>query len=624
MSGSPSAGAFVPKVVVAIDFGTHGSGFAWAPVSSLQDAAHNRTIVYADFVTGEGGTAYPKDLTAVLVDRKGEAVEFGLKARKRWYAELARNKDNPSGFGYATRFKMALRKGGHEDEMPRFHGSLATAVGQAERHEIAEKLTAAYLRRLYETALSEIAATGGFGIGYTGDDIRWCITVPAMWREAEKQVMRRAAEEAGIPSGEDRLVLVSEPEAAAVHCTLTRGTLLGTERPEGRLHVDQDGSRFLVVDCGGGTVDVTSYQIRPAGLGVDRLAEIAIANGGPFGSAYINQHFVDRILTDRFGRDRIKALKASHPREIAVLEDCWEKEKVGLHSELAPDGTPVFTTGCDIDVPGRLWEALDEDTRELLTALAADDPYHLVLSPEEATDLHEAVVGEILQVIEEQCHQLADGGPGEDVGQIVLVGGFARSTYLRDRIAQRFGSRMRVVLPQDPAVAVLGGAVHFAYDPSVIWGRLSKYTYGFACSEPFREGTDPEAYRYTDDDGDERCNHRFKVMVQRGELVPVDKFVESTMRVVTREAKSFDIDLLATFDDAPAYTTDEGCELLGEVHADISGSVGKPSAERIVDIAFRFGGTEITVETCDRITGVRHRAAITFTELYGRRGQAGE
>jgi hypothetical protein len=46
-----------------------------------------------------------------------------------------------------------------------------------------------------------------------------CLTVPAMWNEASKQAMRRAAVRAGLVTAMDspRLTLILEPEAAALH-----------------------------------------------------------------------------------------------------------------------------------------------------------------------------------------------------------------------------------------------------------------------------------------------------------------------------------------------------------------------------------------------------------------------
>ncbi|MGW1275935.1 Hsp70 family protein [Streptomyces tsukubensis] len=607
---------FVAKVVVAIDFGTHGSGFAWATVQDLQDLSEHRRIAYQTFKE-ERGISYPKDLTSVLVDVHGDAQAFGYEADKLWQVENSRN--NPNGYGYATRFKMALRADAPPADVPRFVGNLAEADDPA---SVVPGLIAAYLRHLYTTALQEIEATNYGGLGFSADDIRWCITVPAIWKDHEKQVMRDAAAAAGIPSDEERLLLVGEPEAAAVYCALTPGTLLETSRPEGRLDVGTDGSRFMVVDCGGGTVDITSYQIRPEGVGDDRLAEIGIADGGRLGSAYINRHFVTEVLAKRFGADELEKLLVSRPREIAALEARWERSKVGLTSETGADGSPTFTMPCTLDVPGLLWESLSPPVKERLTELAYGEPYQIVITPDEIVDLHETVVGPILETIEEQRRIVIDNGPRTGVDQIVMVGGFSRSTYLRDRVAQRFGGEVKVVMPRDPASAVLGGAVHFAYDPAVIWGRRSKYTYGYECSMPFRKGIDPGDKHFRNELGEEMCSDRFSVVVERGAQVTVGETRNREMRVPSTEVR-FELGLFATYSDDPQYTTEAGCERIGTVTADMSGSVGTRMDKRKLDIYYAFGGTEIAVETQDRQGGVRRKATIEFSELYGRRGRTG-
>jgi molecular chaperone DnaK (HSP70) len=78
--------------------------------------------------------------------------------------------------------------------------------------------------------------------------ISYAITVPAIWSDKARDVTRRVAERAGIP--EDKLTLVTEPEAAAQYCA----TICG--------EVDlQPGDHFLVCDAGGGTVVVLAlYQ----------------------------------------------------------------------------------------------------------------------------------------------------------------------------------------------------------------------------------------------------------------------------------------------------------------------------------------------------------------------------
>jgi molecular chaperone DnaK (HSP70) len=71
--------------------------------------------------------------------------------------------------------------------------------------------------------------------------VSYVITVPAIWSDKAKDRTRQAAYRAGILRR--KLVLITEPEAAALYCaTFCKEVDL------------EAGDRFLVCDAGGGTV----------------------------------------------------------------------------------------------------------------------------------------------------------------------------------------------------------------------------------------------------------------------------------------------------------------------------------------------------------------------------------
>ena len=80
--------------------------------------------------------------------------------------------------------------------------------------------------------------------------------------------------------------------------------------------------------------------------------------------------------------------------------------------------------------------------------------------------------------------QLIDNDQLKDVSNIVLVGGYAESKLLQDCIKSKFSSKT-VIIPNQPGLAVLKGAVIFGHDPSIIAERICRYTYGIGCSLPF-------------------------------------------------------------------------------------------------------------------------------------------
>src|SRR6266567_2555749 len=95
-----------PRVVAAIDFGTHASGFAWAVKSRLNDDPLTRQVTFS---TGHAAAraGYPKNLTAILLGKDGRVVAWGHAARSRW--ATASDAGNPDQLGYAYAFKMTLR-----------------------------------------------------------------------------------------------------------------------------------------------------------------------------------------------------------------------------------------------------------------------------------------------------------------------------------------------------------------------------------------------------------------------------------------------------------------------------------------------------------------------------------
>ena len=120
--------------------------------------------------------------------------------------------------------------------------------------------------------------------------IEFVITVPAVWSDAAQAKTRACAEKAGMGLG-SALHIISEPEAAAMYA-------LDTMDP----HDIQVGDTFVLVDAGGGTVDLISYTVealRP----VLQIREAAPGTGSQCGSSFLNRIF-QKTLKDKFENDK--------------------------------------------------------------------------------------------------------------------------------------------------------------------------------------------------------------------------------------------------------------------------------------------------------------------------------
>lgn len=117
----------------------------------------------------------------------------------------------------------------------------------------------------------------------------YVLTVPAIWSDRAKA---RTVDAFARAMGADRRAVypISEPEAAAT-CVLHQA-------PQHALSV---GDCFIVVDAGGGTVDLISYTIKdmPPKLSV---SEAAPGSGGACGAAFLNERF-QRLVVETLGRE---------------------------------------------------------------------------------------------------------------------------------------------------------------------------------------------------------------------------------------------------------------------------------------------------------------------------------
>jgi hypothetical protein len=125
--------------------------------------------------------------------------------------------------------------------------------------------------------------------------------------------MRRAAFMAGLIQDEssDRLELALEPEAACVACEAEHEAL-------------RKGHRFMMLDCGGGTVDITMHLVtekRPQ----MQLDEIRRPSGGPWGSTFVDSEF-EAFVKDLVGPLNFGNFKPSS--QWVELMRVWEVVKL--------------------------------------------------------------------------------------------------------------------------------------------------------------------------------------------------------------------------------------------------------------------------------------------------------
>ncbi|MFD9474871.1 hypothetical protein [Streptomyces goshikiensis] len=631
-------------MVVGIDFGTYGSGLALIIGKKLVGVDE----VKPTLVTAWPGQTVesPKNLTALLVEGEQEVVGWGYEARFQALTQRPA-RDAPR---YFTGFKMGLMhrptppavlteleaeepSDGAEDERgwddeqdvseptgARVQPDTGAAALAGRREdpdkagvrlrvsvdlkdlpprERSEALITLYLQRLYRRALEEAQRWG-----YGPDDIRWCVTVPAIWTDEQKQVMRDCAIRAGLPAEDGRLVLAIEPEAAA-HYARTSGVNVPGEQGQEDSDLQAPGCRFVVLDCGGGTVDLTSYENDAEG----RMVETGIPSGGPYGSEEINRAFRERILVDRFGKSEVvDSLEERCPEAFLDLCEQWERSKLDFTADRT---SPFF-----LNIPTAIDRALGAAGRKRLARKQDGTTDKIVVTVKEAAELFDTVVPEILDLIDGQLKDTENSAPaGSPRPLILLVGGFSASRFLQSAVTSHVGERARVLVPPDPAAAVLHGAALFAYEPR-IRARRSRLTYGVEIAAEFKEGVDPEELHKFDSFGKKRCRNRFAKVVTRGDLIDTEEESHGVFEPVEPTHTNITIRLYSSTEDDPRYVTDAGCKEIGRIDVDLRKVMEFAHKDRGVDLYLRFGETQIKARAVVKKSGEEVSTTIRFTSDY--------
>ncbi|MDD7942827.1 hypothetical protein PHK61_30875 [Actinomycetospora lutea] len=568
------------RVVAAIDFGTHGSGFAWSVITDQNRKASSRQIKVRTQWDGQY-VASAKNLSAVLFsedsDERLEAWGFEARRLVQLHPDFRKR--------YTQNFKMQL-------------ASTSPEVGQEGYSNKPTETITLYLAELRKAALQDITSAG-----FADDQIRWCLTVPAIWDEAQKETMRTSAVDAGFPEDRRRLILALEPEAAAHHAKIAGLRTAGATGGR-RASLEAIGSRFMIADCGGGTVDLTAYRSDRN----SKLVEIGRDFGGPFGSEYLNVAFVDLVLSRRFGSHEFLAnVIAEKPSAFAELVAGWERAKLSI--DLGEDRN-VF-----ISIPAAIDRMMADDVRARLAEQQDGIDDHIVLKRAEVELVFETVVPSVLDLVDKQLDEMKRGSPNARNPIIILVGGFGASPYLQARLIEHVSGRAEVLVPPDPAVSVLYGATHFAYDPQTA-ARRSKFTYGCDAAHTFRQGIDLESRSFVGPDGVKRCN-RFSRYVSAGQVVPVDEVVSHEYMPIWENQKTAPLDIYRTTLTDPIYVTKRTCEKIGSLTVDLTPVLQLPINRRGGELSMYFGETEIRAVAIVKETGEAIRTTLSFDSKTG-------
>ncbi|XP_045182581.2 heat shock 70 kDa protein 12B-like [Mercenaria mercenaria] len=559
------------SLVVAFDIGTSYSGYAF----SFRNDSLN--ITYADL-----DHQSPKTLSSVLLTPRREFHSFGTQAENK-YQELAEDFSNNEWLLFRG-FKMVLQ---NDTKITR-----STTVEDINGVSVpAISIFTMSIRFLKNHFLNKV--TKQFP-GLEENDIRYVLTVPAIWGDTAKSFMRKAAVEAGIWNSNLKLALESE-EAFIGWQTVMAGKEAALSKP---------GARFMVLDLGGGIVESSVQEIQQE-QDKTTLKVVHKASGGPWGGNTVNNNFL-QLLTNLFSRPVMERFKKDNMADFLELEKEFEQKK--RHLAAKGDGNINFYGLASlVDI----YNSKVEQTtlREKIAAMGFSEriSYNLtssVLKVDKSVikELFSSPLGNIISFVKN-----ITGEPGmQSVKTMIVLGGFGKSEIVRDELQKQI-TGLQIITPKDADVVVLNGTVLFGHTPDCIIARVMTYTYGVRVMENFNANIHP-IEKMVKIGEKEMVDDIFDVLVHVDEEVKVGQEIKRDfLNEINVQKKGLFIYKSTERD--PDYVTGKGCSLLGEVLLDKEGNI---SNDGRADVTFVFGDTELSVK-------VRSKTRLTMkyiTTLY--------
>lgn len=559
--------------VAAIDFGTTFSGYAfswkheWAKV-------HTNDWHAGNFMSS-------KAPTTLLLKEDKSFFAFGYEAENIYREnaekfssdsdsesdEQRKPKFNCKDLYYFQRFKMLL----HENKVLHRDCKIKDMTGKPMR---AMDVFALCIKYLKDTMIEAMKQKITFDI--EDKNIDFVITVPAIWGDAAKLFMREAAINAGIKS--DQLTLALEPEAASIYCQY----LYMERKDEGNTDEFQklvEGkAKYMVADLGGGTVDITVHKKADDGT----LEELIPASGGPSGGTSVDKEY-EKFLEKIGGEGILRSFARINMEDYLNLFRDFEfkKREVRMDSKLRIKFPLAFD--------GYVKERNSGGIKKVLQNLEYGDNadyknYKLCLDPSVFLTFFQRATDGVVKCMED----ILANKKFDDVRDIILVGGFSECTVIQKALREKFKSH-RFIIPMEPGLAVLKGAVYFGHLPNAISRRVARFTYGVQICPKFKPGEHPENKKITVGDV-ARCKDVLHPFVKRGEQIKPGFEISTVCHSLKPQQGKIECGIYISDGENPKFVDEKGCRLLGKLTVTIPQGVYNAEIEEVIV----FGETEIT------------------------------
>ncbi|RIA82063.1 hypothetical protein C1645_789124, partial [Glomus cerebriforme] len=387
--------------------------------------------------------------------------------------------------------------------------------------------------------------------------------IPAEFDDNAIVIIRECAFKAGLLNDRysQNLRFITEPEAAAIHCMKSL--------KEHNLSV---GAKFMVVDCGGGTVDLTIRQL----LEGEKLSEITERSGDYCGGSFVDQEFL-KFLERKVGSSAISFVRENHYCQLQyMIQEFCRKVKMkftGVQSEFEnielelDELCPVLEQYCKGEYRDNMEEV----------------DWTINLKFDDVKKMFDPVIERITRLIDSQLRSCDN-----DCSTLLLVGGFSESKYLQLKIKEKFSKKVQLIsIPPQPVTAIIKGAVQYGLREEIVSTRVLKWTYGTDIARKWQQNDPIDKRR---DDG---LIIAFERLAKRGTQIAVDEKVHRAFLACDKTQRKMGLDLYVTPQDDAKFCDENGVKTIGKWSIELPDSLN--DNDRSILYTMVFGNVEIQV-----------------------------
>ncbi|KAI0439053.1 hypothetical protein F4803DRAFT_568959 [Xylaria telfairii] len=467
-------------LVIGIDFGTTYTGVSWLLFKENAPAREPEVVTHWLSALSNNNDRNKVPSRIHYDEETGETkwgynIPTDVQPLKWFKLLLLEKKDLPANLQDSSHIQTA------RDMMEKLGKTAVEIVGD-------------YLKVLWNHVISEIEDEKGTSL-IRGTRYHVVLSIPAIWKDYARDRMREAAKRAGIfdhrIAGETTLDFISEPEAAAL------ATLPELDNRDD-LAI---GDSFVVMDAGGGTVDIISYKVEK--LEPMIVSECVEGDGGLCGATFVDSAF-EALMEQRVGRKSWKYMEPCAIRKMMNSE--WEH---GIKKDF--DGSQEKYC---IDLPKR------------------NKRGQVIVDAAEIRTVFEKVLSQIYDLLQKQLDSI-ESRTQKPPKFVILVGGFGRCPFLFRSLKNRFKDIMDILQARGEKPwsaicrgAALSGAMGRGLTEPVVKvnTRVARLSYGWQYSEVFSPHIhDIRDKRWDDIDGIWKAHHQMEWVIRRGQDISATK-----------------------------------------------------------------------------------------------------